>query len=50
MQHAGVEGQEIVSRDEDERSLIEAPFHGVVKLLTENARGIESIRAAVRGT
>lgn len=39
-----------MGRHEDKCSLIEAPFHGVVKLLTENACGIEGIGTSIWGT
>ena len=44
-----VERGEVVMRDQNESSLVEASFHGVVELLAEDTRPIEGIGATVRG-
>jgi cob(I)alamin adenosyltransferase len=45
-----VEGQEVVMGYQNEGPLIEAPFHGIIELLTEDTAAVEVTRAPVRGS
>jgi len=44
-----MEGCEVVMGYQDQCPLIETSFHGIVKLLAEDARAIQSIRTTMRG-
>jgi len=44
-----VEGCEVVMGYQDQRPLIETSFHGVVKLLAEDARAVQGIRTTMGG-